>query len=130
MKDAIFFALNALLSAVVGIAVGGAVWLLDGGELYSALLKGAGLGALIGTLAKASVRLLFRYTLANPRRGYALTAAVVALLSWSCSYRADWKTMVLLLAIAEPLALLTMYVNMRYFYKWNDKLKQKQQRLV
>lgn len=130
MKDLLFFTLNALLSALVGIVVGGAVWLVDGGELYRALLQGAAFGALIGTLAKLSVRLLFRYTLVNRRRGYALTAAVVALLSWSCSYRADWKTVVLLLAIAEPLALLTMYVNMRYFYKWNNKLKQKQQRLL
>jgi len=87
-------------------------------------------GIVIGTITTSSVVLLHRTIKSSPWLLYCLMLLVAGVLTLGISYSLDLATQLTMLAIVEPLALLTMYLNIRYFHRLNAGLKRKQSTLT
>lgn len=99
-------------------------------QLFSLLWQCALTGVVIGTITKFSVVLLHRTIKSNRWILYCLMLLVAGGLTLVTTYSLDHTTQLVTLAIVEPLALLTMYLNIRYFHRLNDGLKRKQSTLA
>jgi len=128
LKTIQIFLLNIVMFACIGVIVGGIVILPQGIEtnLFTLLITSAFIGVIIGMLTKFSVLLLHRYFQKRLWVSYSLMLLIAGGLTLLFSYSQDFKTKLIILAIVEPLALLTMFFNRRYVHRLNDGLKRKQ----
>jgi hypothetical protein len=126
------FLANLAISACIGLTVGVVVLYPRGLATSPAhlLLASAAIGVIIGTLARATVLLFFRYTGKNLFVGYSLLFLITGSLTLAAAYPLEWTAKLMMLAVVQPLALLTMYFNIRYFHRLNDGLKRKQASLA
>lgn len=124
--------INTLIYACIGMLVGVAITYYRGmdTQLFSLLWRGALTGVVIGTITKFSVVLLHRAIKSSRWVLYCLMLLIAGGLTLATSYSLDLTTQLTMLAIVEPLALLTMYLNIRYFHQLNAGLKRKQSTLT
>ena len=122
------FLLNIVMFACIGIIVGVAVILPQRIEtnIFNLLITSAFIGVIIGMLTKFSILLLHRYFQKRLWISYSLMLLIAGGLTLLFSYSQDFNTKLIILAIVEPLALLTMFFNRRYVHRLNDGLKRKQ----
>lgn len=126
------FVVNTLIYACIGMLVGIAITCFQGRDtqLISLLWRGALTGVVIGTVTKLSVVFLHRNRNLSLWGLYGLMLVIVGGLTWIVSYSLDFATQLAVLAVVAPLALLTMYLNVRYSHRLNDGLKRKQSSLT
>ena len=132
MHTVLIVLINTLIYACIGMLVGVAITYYRGldTQLLSLLWRGALTGVVIGTITKFSVVLL-HLAITNSRWVlYCLMLLVAGGLTLAASYSLDLTTQLTMLAIVEPLAMLTMYLNIRYFHQLNAGLKRKQSTLT
>ena len=122
------FLLNIVMFACIGIIVGVAVILPQRIEtnIFNLLITSAFIGVIIGMLTKFSILLLHRYFQKRLWISYSLILLIAGGLTLLFSYSQDFNTRLIILAIVEPLAFLTMFFNRRYVHRLNDGLKRKQ----
>ena len=132
MQTLLIFLINTFIYACIGMLVGVAITFYRGldAQLFSLLWRGALTGVVIGTITKSSVVLLHRTVKSSRWVLYGLMLLVAGGLTLATSYSLDLTTQLTMLAIVEPLALLTMYINIRYFQRLNAGLKRKQSTLA
>jgi len=132
MQTVLIFLINTFIYACIGMLVGLAITYYRGldSQLVSLLWRGALTGIVIGTITKFSVVLLHRTIKGSRWVIYGLMLLVVGGLTLATSYSLDLTTQLTMLAIVEPLALFTMYLNIRYFHQLNAGLKHKQSALT
>ena len=132
MQTLLIFLINTFIYACIGMLVGVAITLYRGldTQLFSLLWRGALTGVVIGTITKSSVVLLQRTIKSSRWVLYCLMLLVAGGLTLATSYSLDLTTQLTMLAIVEPLALFTMYINIRYFHRLNAGLKRKQSTLA
>ena len=132
MQTLFIFLINTFIYACIGMLVGIAITYYRGldTQLFSLLWQCALTGVVIGTITKFSVVLLHRTIKSNRWILYCLMLLIAGGLTLVTTYSLDHTTQLVTLAIVEPLALLTMYLNIRYFHRLNDGLKRKQSTLA
>lgn len=132
LQTVLIFLINTFIYACIGMLVGVAITYYRGldAQLLSLLWRGALTGIIIGTITKSSVVLLHRTIKSSRWLLYCLMLLIVGVLTLATSYSLDLATQLTMLAIVEPLALLTMYLNIRYFQQLNAGLKRKQSTLT
>ncbi len=123
---------NTLIYACIGMLVGVAIAYCKGldAQLFSLLWRGALTGVVIGTITKLSVVFLHRNRNLGLWGLYGLMLVIAGGLTLVVSYSLDFATQLTVLSIVEPLALLTMYLNIRYSRQLNEGLKRKQSALA
>ncbi len=128
----LIFLINTFIYACIGMLVGVAITYYRGMDiqLFSLLWRGALTGVVIGTITKFSVVLLHRAIKSSRWVLYCLMLLIAGGLTLATSYSLDFTTQLTALAVVEPLALLTMYLNIRYFHQLNAGLKRKQSSLT
>ena len=126
------FVVNTLIYACIGMLVGIAITCFQGRDtqLISLLWRSALTGVVIGTITKLSVVFLHRNRNLSLWGLYGLMLVIAGGLTWIVSYSLDFATQLAVLAVVAPLALLTMYLNVRYSHRLNDGLKRKQSSLT
>jgi hypothetical protein len=129
------FAANALLSAGIGFLVGLVLIIVLGSPADNRaqlVLMSTGIGILIGVASRFSCCFIqYRYGFDNPFWSYALTFLITLLGCTIPSFPPDDSSRLLLcIIIAEPLALMATYLNLRYAGELNDSLKRKQAQLT
>jgi hypothetical protein len=132
LQTLLIFLINMLLYACIGMLAGVAITYyreLDV-QLFSLLCRGALTGIVIGTITKFSVVLLRRTVKSSRWLLYCLMLLVAGGLTLAASYSLDLPTQLPALAIVEPMAFLTIYLNIRYFHQLNAGLKRKQSTLT
>ena len=125
------FLINVLMFASIGLIVGVVIILpqrQEASQLFI-LLTSALIGVVIGMVTKTSVLLLNRYVKNSSLLSYGLMLLIAGGLTLLVSCSEDFKTKLIMLAIVEPLALLSMYFNKRYIQRLNEGLKRKQTEL-
>ena len=132
MQTVLIFLINTFIYACIGMLVGFAITYYRGldAQLLSLLWRGALTGVVIGTITNFSVVFLHRTTKSSRWVLYCLMLIVAGGLTLATSYSLDLTTQLTMLAIVEPLAMLTMYLNIRYFHQLNAGLKRKQSTLT
>lgn len=121
------FLLNALLSAVIGLTVGLALqytYPLENSLWYLSTSILAGIS--IGTASKFSSGLIYHFGMQNIAWSYVFTFVITLVGCLFSSFDAPLTIKLTILAIAEPLALLAVFLNIRYALRLNDNLKRKQ----
>ena len=119
---------NTLIYAGIGMLVGVAIAYFQAmeGQLLYLLWRGALMGIVIGTVTKSSVVLLHRKRNSSLWSLYGLMLLVAGGLTLVTSFSLNMATKLAILSIVESLALLTMYLNIRYSERLNAGLKRKQ----
>lgn len=125
------FTLNALLSAGIGFLVGALLITLPLSPIENKnylLLISTGTGLVIGVASRFSSCIAYQYGLKSAFWSYTLTFLITltgcALLS--LPFSPTNSHLIFSLIIAEPLALMAAYLNMRYAANLNSSLKRKQ----
>jgi len=123
---------NTLIYAGIGMLVGVAIAYCQAmeGQLLYLLWRGALTGIVIGTVAKLSVVMLHRMRKGSMWSHYGLMLLIAGGLTLATSISLNIATQLAILSIVEPLAVLTMYLNIRYSERLNAGLKRKQSALV
>ena len=132
LQTILILLVNTFIYACIGMLVGVAITYyreMDT-QLFSLLWRSALTGIVIGTITKSSIVLLHRTIKSSRWVLYCLMLLVAGGLTLATSYSLDLTTQLTMLAIVEPLAMLTMYLNIRYFHRLNDGLKRKQSTLI
>lgn len=132
LQTVLILLINTFIYACIGMLVGVALTYYRGldAQLFPLLWRGALTGIVIGTITKFSTGLLHRTIKSNRWLLYSLMLLVAGGLTLAVSYSLDFTTQLTALAVVEPLALFTMYLNIRYFHRLNDGLKRKQSTLT
>ena len=122
---------NTLIYAGIGMLVGVAIAYFQAmeGQLLYLLWRGALTGIVIGTVTKSSVVLLHRKRNSSMWSLYGLMLLIAGGLTLVTSFSLNMATKLAVLSIVEPLALLTMFLNIRYSERLNAGLKRKQSAL-
>lgn len=128
MRQAILASfLTILCAALIGLLVGIALLFAYPSENSLRHLATSSLiGIMIGIASKTSVVLMHKYGSQNLSWSYLLTFIITLAGSILASLGEPLTTTLVVLAIAEPLALLTTVMNVKYIYHLNDGLKRKQ----
>jgi drug/metabolite transporter (DMT)-like permease len=128
LQTSMVLIVNTLIYAGIGMLVGVAIAYCQAMEdqLLYLLWRGALTGIVIGTVAKFSVVLLHRNRKSSTWSLYGLMLLVAGGLTLATSFSLNLATQLTVLSIVEPLALLTMYLNIRYSERLNEGLKRKQ----
>lgn len=133
------FLINAIISASIGLTIGLTImiWLSVYHQertlqwtmhlLFRCIL----IGLIIGSVSLTSVIVLYRYLLEKTYWGYVIVFLVTGIGSVITSYPFDQPLTynLIIIAIAETLAILATYINSRYLKLLNRGLKRKQAEL-
>lgn len=124
-------AANAVLSAGIGLFVGIILIFLPVGlteHKTNILMISTGIGILIGIVSRYSSCFVYEYGLKSPLWSYGLTflSTLAGCSILSNPFNPSRAQLIICLVVAEPLALLAAYLNMRYIAKLNDNLRRKQ----
>jgi uncharacterized protein YacL len=128
------FAVNAVLSAGIGFLVGILLIILPASPIENKsylLLISTGIGILIGVASRFSSCIVYHYGFKSPYWSYGLTFLITlaGCTLISNPFNPEKSQLLLSIVIAEPLALMAAYLNIRYADKLNDSLKRKQAQL-
>jgi len=119
--------LNILCAAVIGLLVGIALLFVCTVENpVRHLLSSSLIGIMIGIACKLSGVLIYRYGSQNISWSYLMTFVITLLGSFIAFYGEELRSMLITLVIAEPLALLITFMNIRYICRLNNGLRRKQ----
>jgi hypothetical protein len=134
LKRFLAFTANAALSACIGSLVGLLLITLPVSPIESKaclLFTSTGIGLIIGVASRFSSCIVYQYGLESPLWSYALTFVITLTGCTAASpfFDPSFSKLLLSIIIAEPLALMTAYINMRYAARLNDSLKRKQAKL-
>lgn len=118
---------NALLSAFIGLLVGIVLTFIYPVEsALQHLAFSSIVGIMIGTISRLSAISMYHLGSQKVVWGYILTFSITLIGSLLASLGQSLNCTLIVLAIAEPLALLTAFLNITYAYRLNDGLKRKQ----
>lgn len=121
------FLLNALVSAFIGLLVGIALTFVYPIESpFRHLAFSSLVGIMIGTASMFSSILMYHLGSQNISWVYIRTFLITLIGSILASLGQSLNCTLIVLAIAEPLALLTAFLNITYACRLNDGLKHKQ----
>ena len=119
--------LNALVAAFIGLVVGIVLMFIYPIEnAFQHLVTSSLVGIMIGTVSRLSAILMYHFGWQKIYWGYILTFFITLIGSILASLGQSLNCILIVLAIAEPLALLTAFLNITYAYRLNDGLKRKQ----
>lgn len=119
--------LNALVAAFIGLLVGIVLMFIYPIENpLQHLAINSLLGIMIGTVARLSSILMYHFGSQHLYWGYILTFLITLIGCTLASLGQPLNTTLIVLAIAEPLALLAAFFNITYAHRLNDGLKRKQ----
>ena len=119
--------LNILCAAFIGLLVGIALMFAYTIENpLRHLVISSLIGIMIGIVSKISAILMHQYGSKNLYWSYILTFVITLVGSILASLGEPLLSTLIVLAIAEPLALLITFMNITYICHLNDSLKRKQ----